>query len=185
MTIDDLEHARTGTSAVERPRARALAGEDRRGRAAAAPKFSVVDLVPQHDEEPDEELARDGDLRLRVPAAVAQRAVGALEISVDARRVWGRLAEDPAEQRAALFGDMAEAILVGRSIEAWGQAHVAHDVLGIGEARDRAEDNHGGERRQWANTRVREQAWGVGMRVGGGGNGRIELLDLRVQGLEQ
>src|SRR5262245_66659360 len=147
MTIDDLEHARTGTSAVERPRARALAGEDRRGRAAAAPKFSVVDLVPQHDEQADEELARDGDLRLRVPATVAQRAVGALEISVDARRVWGRLAEDPAEQRATLFGDMAEAILVGGRMAARGQPDIAHDVFGIGEARDRAEDDHGGQRR--------------------------------------
>src|SRR5262245_51310515 len=175
MTIDDLEHARTGTSAVERPRARALAGEDRRGRAAAAPKFSVVDLVPQHDEQADEELARDGDLRLRVPAAMAQRAVGALQISVDARSVWGRLAEDPAavqlgrdgalrllvpglmshgavgalqisvdarivwgrlaedpaEQRAALFGDMAEAILVRGRMEARGQPDIAHDVFGI------------------------------------------------------
>src|SRR5262245_44458040 len=162
-----------------------LAGGDRRGRAAAAPKFSVVDLVAQHDKEADEELARDGDLRLRVPAAVAQRAVGALEISVDARRVWGRLAEDPAEQRATLFGDMAEAILVGGCMEARGQPDIAHDVFGVGEARDRAEDDHGGQRRQRANSGMGEQAWGVGMRVGGGGNGRIELLDLRVQGLEQ
>src|SRR5262249_9901557 len=127
--MDNLEHARTGTSAVGPPRARALAGGDRHGRAAAEPEFGVVGLVAQHDEEADEELARDSDLRLRVPAAVAQRAVGALEISVDARRVGGRLAEDPAEQRATLFGDMAQAILVRGRLEARGQPDIAHDVL--------------------------------------------------------
>src|SRR5215467_13826872 len=100
--MDNLEHARTGTSAVGRPRARVLAGGDRRGRAAAAPKFGVVDLVAQHDEQADEELARDGDLRLRVPAAAAQRAIGTVEIGVEPRGVGGRLAENPAEQRAAL-----------------------------------------------------------------------------------
>jgi hypothetical protein len=111
--MNDLEHARTGTSAVGRPRARALPGGDRRGRAAEAPKFGVVDVVAQHDEEADEELARDSNSGLRAPAAVAQRAVGAFEIGVEPRGVEGRLAEDPAEQRAALFGDMAESIFVG------------------------------------------------------------------------
>jgi len=145
--MNDLEHARTGTSAVGRPRVRALAGRNRRGRAAAAPKFGVVDLVAQHDEEADEELARDGDPGLRAAAAMAQRAVGAFEIGVETRGVRGGLAEHPAEQRAALFGDMAESILIGGGIEARGQAHVAHDVLGVGEAGDGAEDDNGGESR--------------------------------------
>src|SRR5262245_37907181 len=150
MTMNDLEHARTGTSAVGCPPARALGGGDRRRRAAAAPKFGVVDLVAQHDEEPHEELTRDGDPRLGPAAAVAQRAVGAFEIDVEPRRVGSRLAKNPTEQRAALFGDMAEAILVGGSIEAGRQAHIADDGFSIGEARDRAQDDHGGERREGA-----------------------------------
>src|SRR5262249_29839297 len=101
--MNDLEHARTGTTAVGPPGARALAG-DRHGRTSAAPKFGVVDVIAQHDEEPHEELAGDGDPRRRAAAAVAQRAVGAFEIDVEPRGVGGRLAEDPAEQRAALFG---------------------------------------------------------------------------------
>ena len=181
--MNDLEHARTGTSAVGRTRARALAGGDRRRRAAAAPKFGIVDVVAQHDEEANEELARDRESGLRAPAALAQREVGAFEIGVEASGVRGRLAEDPAEQRAALFGDMAEAVLVGGSMETGGQAHIAHDVLGVGEARDGAEDDHRGERRQRADAGMREQAWGVGMGQGGGGNGGIELLDSAVQGV--
>src|SRR4029453_18883040 len=123
-----------GTSAVGRTRARALAGSDRRRRATASPKFGGVDVVAQHDEEADEELARDRDPGLRAPAAVAQREVGAFEIDVETSGVRGSLAEDPAEEGAALFGDMAESILVGGGIEARGQAHIAHDVLGVGEA---------------------------------------------------
>ena len=146
--MNDLEHARTGTSAVGRTRARALARGDRRRRAAAAPKFGIVDVVAQHDEEAHEELARHRDAGLRAPTAVVQRTVGAFEIGVEPRRVGGRLAEDPAEQGAALFGDMAEPILVGGGIEAGRQADIAHDVLGVSEARDWAQDDHGGERRQ-------------------------------------
>src|SRR5690349_21347676 len=104
--MNDLEHARTGTSAVGRTRAGALAGGGRRGWAAASPKFSVVDVVAQHDEEADEELTRDCDPGLRAAAAMAQREVGAFEIGVETRGVGGRLAENPAEQRVALFGDM-------------------------------------------------------------------------------
>jgi len=70
-------------------------------------------------------------------------------------------------------------------MEARGQPDIAHDMLGVGEARNRAEDDHGGQRRQRADPGMCEQAWGVGMGAGGSGNGRIELLDLRVQGLEQ
>jgi len=114
-----------------------------------------------------------------------QCEVGAFEIGVEPRRVGGRLAEDPAEQGAALFGDMAEAIFVGGGMEARGQPHIAHDVLGVGETRHRAKDDHRGEGGQRADAGMREEAWGIGMGQGGGGDGGIELLDLGVKGLEQ
>ena len=100
-------------------------------------------------------------------------------------RRGGRRAEDPAELGAALFGDMAEAILVGGGVKAGGQAHIAHDVLGVGEARDGAEDDPRGESRQRADAGMRKEAWGIGMDQGGGGNGGIERLDLGVKGSEQ
>jgi len=65
--MNDLEHARTGTSAVGRTRARALPGGDRRRQGAAAPKFGVVDVVAQHDEEADKELARQRALAFARP----------------------------------------------------------------------------------------------------------------------
>src|SRR5262245_66028120 len=95
MTMNDLEHARTGTSAVGRPPARALGGGDRRRRAAAAPKFGVVDVIAQHDEEPHEELAGNGDPRLRAAAAVAQVRLR----STSSRAAWG--AAWPRTQRSS------------------------------------------------------------------------------------
>jgi len=69
--MNDLEHARTGTSAVGRTRSRVTR---RRPTPAGGrgPKFGVVDVVAQHDEEADKELARHCDPGLRAPAAVAQ-----------------------------------------------------------------------------------------------------------------
>src|SRR2546422_8668213 len=101
--MNDLEHARTGTSAVGRTRARALAGGDRRRRAAAAPKFGIVDVVAQHDEEGNEELGRDRESGLRAPAALGRREGGACEIGGEARGGWGRPGGEPGEERAALF----------------------------------------------------------------------------------
>jgi hypothetical protein len=51
-----------------------------------------------------------------LPAAAA----AVLEISVEPRGVRPRLAEDPAEQRTAPFGDMAEAILSGEALSRMG-----------------------------------------------------------------
>src|SRR5262245_62816140 len=94
MTMSDLEHAHTGTSAEGPPCARALAG-DRHGRTSAAPKFGVVDVIAQHDEEPHEELAGNGDPRLRAAAAVAQVRLR----STSSRAAWG--AAWPRTQRSS------------------------------------------------------------------------------------
>jgi len=73
QTIDHLENARTGTSALgSDPRSgRALHDGHREvlasGRGAAAPKFRVVNLIAQHDVETHKELAGQGDCGLGPP----------------------------------------------------------------------------------------------------------------------
>src|SRR5260370_26961366 len=141
-TIDHSENARTGTAAPgpESSRAaRALRasredGLSWRREAAAAAELSVVNLIANHEEEADEELAGYGHAGLGATTAMDQRAVDPVQVVIGAGGQWGGLAEDPAEQRAALLGDLPQVAGVCRGAHGGGQADVAHDVLAPREA---------------------------------------------------
>jgi len=101
------EHARTGTSAVggSSPSAPSL----RRGQGRPAPptELVIVNPIAQHDEQPHEELAGDGNFGFRAPAPMHDGAVGPLEVGIHAGGMRRGLPEDEAEQWAALLGDAA------------------------------------------------------------------------------
>src|SRR3989441_11964930 len=78
--------------------------------AAPPPELVIVDLVAQHNEQPHEELAGDGDFGFRASTSMHEREVGPLEIGIHAGGMRGGLPESEAEQRAALLGDVAEVI---------------------------------------------------------------------------
>ena len=101
------EHARTGTSAVGG--ARQSAPSLRRGRRRPAPpaELVIVDLIAQHNEQPHEELAGDGDFGFRAPAPMDQGAVASLEVGIHAGGMRGGLPEGEAKEWAALLGDVA------------------------------------------------------------------------------
>jgi hypothetical protein len=118
----------------------------RAGSLSPSAELVIVDLIAQHDVEPDEQLSGDGDLRPGPPSSVENREIAALELGVRPDRVQGRLAEDPAEQGVALFGDPAESACVGGGIDGRRQADIADDVLAAGEAGDGAQDEDRGFR---------------------------------------
>ena len=104
----------------------------------------------------------------------------------DLPRMWSASpAPHPAEQGVALLGDLAESLFVGGRVDRGGQTDVAHDMLTIGEAREGAQDEHGGERRQGADSRMREQELDAGIGARDGGDVRVELVDPRRQPGEQ
>jgi len=139
-TIDHPENARTGTAARPRVLASDVLGlrgarMEVRARDAAAPsELGVVNLIANHDEEADEELAGHGHAGLGATPAMDQRAVDPVQVVIGAGGQWSGLAEDPAEQRAALLGDLAQVAGVRRGAHGGGQADVAHDVLASREA---------------------------------------------------
>ncbi len=140
QTIDHLENARTGTSALgSGPRSgRALHDGHREwmgsGRPAAAPEFFVVNLIAQHDVETHEELAGQGDFGLGPAPSMEDAEVAAPQLVVRPGGERRGLAQHPPEQGVALLGDLAESLFVGGRVDRGGQADVAHDVLTIGEA---------------------------------------------------
>ncbi len=181
-TIDHSENARTGTAAPgpESSRAaRALRasredGLSWRREAAAAAELSVVNLIANHDEEADEELAGYGHAGLGATTAMDQRAVDPVQVVIGAGGQWGGLAEDPAEQRAALLCDLPQVAGVCRGAHGGGQADVAHDVLAPREAGGGAQDQDGGEGGEGAHARMSQQEAGTGMGVGRGGNAAVQ-----------
>jgi len=73
-------------------------------------------VVAQHNEQPHEQLPSDGDLGLGAPAPMHEGEVDPLEVGIHASRMGRGLPKGEAEERAALLGDVAEVIFVGRSL---------------------------------------------------------------------
>ena len=109
-------------------------------RAPASAKLLVVDLIAEHDIETHEELTSEGDFRLGPAAAPQDREVATPKIVIRPRGQRSRLAQDPAQQRIPLLGDLAEVLFVGRGIDRGGQADVTDDMLAVREAGDGSQD---------------------------------------------
>jgi hypothetical protein len=133
-TINHPENARTGTAAVRPP------GSSRRSRprlhrnarleartlgTASAAELVIVDLIAQHDVEPDEEAPGQGHLRFGPAAPPKDGEVDPLESSIASGRERCRLAEHPAQERAALFADMPQPVLVRGRADGGRQPDVA------------------------------------------------------------
>src|SRR2546422_6673412 len=119
--MDYPEHARTGSRAGGGSRQSAPSLRRGRGRPAPPTELVIVDLVAQHNEQPHEELAGDGDFGFRAPTSMHEREVGALEVGIHAGSMEGGLPAGEAEERAALLGDVAEVIFIGGAVEGRGQ----------------------------------------------------------------
>src|SRR5712692_5047691 len=78
----------------------------------AAPKFLIVDAVPQHDEKTDQELAGHRDPRFGVPASAQEGEVQPLQVIVIPDGDGRGLHQDHTKQGTSLLGDRAEVPLV-------------------------------------------------------------------------
>ena len=85
---------------------------------ASAAELVVVDLIAQHDVEPDEEAPGQGHLRFGPAAPPEDGEVDALESSIASGRERSRLTEHPAQERAALLADMPSRYLSADALTA-------------------------------------------------------------------
>src|SRR5215471_11151360 len=95
------------------------------------------------------------------------------------------LPEDEAEKRAALLGNLAEPVLVGRGIEGEGQADVADDMLAVGKAAHGPQDHDGGQGSQGPDAGVGQQTGRIGMGERSRGDGLIEVSEMGAEGCQQ
>jgi hypothetical protein len=81
-------------------------------RSTASAELLVVDAVPQHDEEPDQQPPSDGNLGFRMPSPTQQRNVDLFQVVVIAGGNGGGLDEYEAKEGAALLGDLSKMVLI-------------------------------------------------------------------------
>ena len=96
----------------------------------------------------DEALAGAGDDGDALRLATAEAFKGGLPVGVGVDGVPGGFNEDMAEVAAAVLGEMAVAVRKTGGVDAWGEAGVADELLGVGKTGDVAdggEEGHGGE----------------------------------------
>ena len=148
-----------------------------RSRAPASAKLLIVDVIAEHDIETHKELTSEGDFRLGPAAPLQDGEVATPKIVIRTRGQRGRLAQDPAEERIPLFGDLAEVLFVGRGIDRRGQADVTDDMLAVREAGDGPQNEDRGQGGQGADPRMREQPSRLRMGVDDTFDLRVELVD--------
>jgi hypothetical protein len=134
-------------------------------------------MITKHDVEPHKQFAGERDFCLGSAASMQNGEVAPPKVIVRASRKWSGLSEDPAEERAALLGDLAEMVFVGRSVNGGRQADVAHDVFAVREARDGPENKDRSECGQRTDTGMGQQE--ARARVGGstGGDAIVQGVD--------
>ena len=144
---------------------------------ASAAELVIVDLIAQHDVEPDEEAPGQGHLRFGPAAPPKDGEVDALESGIAPGRERRRLAEHPAQERAALFADMPQPVLVRGRADGGRQPDVADHVLAAGESAHGAEHQHGRQRRQRPNAGMGHEATVEARGADGDGRATVEVTD--------
>jgi len=121
----------------------------------------VIDLIAQHDEEPDGQLAGHGDLGRRQAFAKGQAPVDTPQARVVAAGDLRRLDQQEPQQAVALLGQRSETLPSAAGVFARNQPPLAGDVLGVGKALHRPQHQHGAQRRQRTHAGVGHQPLGV------------------------
>jgi len=132
------------------------------GRRTSPTEFFVIDLITQHDVEPDGQLARHGHLGGSSSSTKGQAAVGAPQSRIEPAGGLRGLDQQKAQQTIALLGEPAKVLSPAAGFFLRNQSHIAGDVLGVREALHRSQDQHRAQRRQRPHAGMSQQALGVG-----------------------
>jgi hypothetical protein len=168
-TTIPLRHSRTGRTATLPPEA------------TAATEFRVVDLVAQHDPQPDTQLAGCRDQRFCHSFLHQLPAVEALELGIAAHGLHRRLSPKKTQQRVALLAEFSESLAPAAGTFARNHSDVTGDGFAIGEASWIPEEHFRGEGCDGSNAGVSHQPSRLWPLLGLRPDLAVEILDSMVQ----
>lgn len=145
---------------------------------SATAELLVVDLVPQHDPEPDTELASGRDFGLAEPLLGQLAAIETLQFLVLAHGMTDGFTPQEAQQRVALLGERAASLSPAAGVLTGNHADIAGDRLAIQESRCVAEKDLCRQRGDRADTRMAYQQPCLRTLLGAGSDRLIQFIDL-------
>jgi hypothetical protein len=144
-TTVTLRHSRTGRTATLPPEV------------TAATEFRVIDLVAQHDPEPDAQLTSGGDPGFAQSFLDQLAAVEAPEFGIAAHGMDRRFSPKKAHQRVALLAELPQSLAPSARMFAGDHSDVTGYGLTVGEASRITEKDFGGESGDGSDARMSHQ----------------------------
>src|SRR6266436_2919435 len=102
---------------------------------ATATELLVINLVAQHDPQPDPQLASGSHSRFAQSLLCQLAPVEALQLWIFAYGVYGCLAPKKPQERVTLLAQPAEPLLTAAGIFARDHPYITHHCFAIGEPR--------------------------------------------------
>jgi hypothetical protein len=106
----------------------------RLARQATTAEFRVVDVIAQHDPEPNPQRPRRRDVGLRESLLRHLPSIEALQVRIASHGVGRRLAPKKPQKRVALFAERAQSLTCTARVLARDHADVAGDRLSVGKS---------------------------------------------------
>src|SRR6266436_838757 len=101
---------------------------------SATTELVVVNLIPQHDPQPDSEFASHGHSRLPQTFLDQFAAVETLQLRIPAYGVRPRLTPEKPQQRITLFTQPTEPLPPSTGIFTWNHSHITSQGLAVCES---------------------------------------------------
>src|SRR5580704_4734369 len=124
---------------------------------AAATELLVINLVAQHDPQPDPQLASGSHSRFAQSLLCQLAPVEALQLWISAYRVNGCFAPEKTQEWVTLLAQPTEPLLTATGVLTGNHPHVAHHRFAISEPRRVTQKYIGGQRRDRPHSRVAHQ----------------------------
>jgi hypothetical protein len=114
---------------------------------AAATELLVINLVAQHDPQPDPQLASYRHSRFAQSLLCQLAPVEALQLWISPYRVYGCFTPEKTQEWVTLFAQPAEPLLTAAGIFARDHSYITHHCFAIAEPRRVTQKYVGGQRR--------------------------------------
>src|ERR1700675_4432590 len=148
---------------------------------AAETELLVIDLLAQHDPQPDSQLASCSHSGFAQSLLCQLAPVEALQLWISTHGVYGCFAPEKPQEGVTLFAQPTEPLLTATGVLTGNHPHVAHHRFAISEPRRVTQKYIGGQCRDRPYSRVAHQQLGSRALQGLVAHALIQFIDLRMQ----
>src|SRR6266849_11137096 len=124
---------------------------------SATTELVIINLIPQHDPQPDPEFASHSDTRFSQAFLDQFAAIETLQLRIPAYRVYRRLTPEKPQQRIALFAHTTQPLPPSTGVFTRNHPHITSQGLAVSESCCIAQEYLCRQRRNRSHSRVSHQ----------------------------